>query len=360
LYLPEENPVSMPQATKLVTEVPLVSVIVLCRNEKRRIEPCLNTLIASDYPKERLEILVLDGMSDDGSRRIVEEIASTFPFVRLVDNPRKIIPAACNIGVREAKGELIMVVGAHAQYSADYITKCVDALIRYRACNAGGTWRILPGDESATAKAIAFALAHPFASGNAYVKVGSKRPRWADSAAFGCWKKEDLEKIGGWNENLAGSSDMDLNVRLKQAGGKILLHPDIQVGYYADSSFQSYWKHNFADGVWTTYVLKFGSKAWAWRHWVPMVFLLSLLASAALAPFSRAFGGAFAAILGSYLLATIISSIQISTREKQANFLLLLPLAFGIRHFAHGVGAIYGTCLLVLPGNRWIGRRGTG
>jgi GT2 family glycosyltransferase len=350
----------MPQIAKLMTDVPLVSVIVLCRNEKRRIAACLDTLIASDYPKERLEILVLDGMSDDGSRPIVEQIASKFPFVRLVDNPRRIIPAACNIGTREAKGEVIMVVGAHAQYSSDYITKCVDVLIRYKACNAGGTWRILPGDESATAKAIASALAHPFASGNAYVKVGAKRRRWADSAAFGCWKKEDLEKIGGWNEHLAGSSDMDLNVRLKQAGGKILLDPDIQVGYYADSSFRSYWKHNFADGVWTTYVLKFGSKAWAWRHWVPMAFLLSLLASAALALFSRTFGGVFAIIFGSYLLATIISSVQISAREKHAKFLLLLPLAFGIRHFAHGVGAIYGTCLLVLPGERWIGRRGMG
>jgi len=352
--------VRMEQVAKAMSDGPLVSVIVLCRNEELRIGACLDTLIASDYPKELLEILVLDGMSEDGSRRIVEEIASKFPCVRLVDNPRKISPAACNIGTREAKGEIILVVGAHAQYSSDYIRKCVDALIRYGACNAGGTWRILPGDESATAKAIASALAHPFASGNAYVKVGAKGPRWSDSAAFGCWKKEELEKIGGWNENLAGSSDMDLNVRLRQAGGRILLDPDIQVGYYADSNFQTYWKHNFADGVWTTYVLKFGSKAWAWRHWVPMAFLLSLLVSAALALFSRAFGGVFAAILGSYSLANIISSLQISAREKHANFLLLLPLAFGIRHFAHGVGAIYGTCLLVLPGERWMGRRGAG
>lgn len=339
-------------------DAPVVSVIVLCRNEERRIGQCLDTLIASDYPKDHLEILVLDGMSDDGSRRIVEETASMFPFVRLVDNPRKIIPAACNIGTREAKGEIIMVVGAHAQYPSDYISKCVDALIRYRACNAGGTWRILPGDGSATAKAIASALSHPFASGNAYVKIGAKGPRWADSAAFGCWRKEEVEKIGGWNENLAGSSDMDLNVRLRRAGGKIILDPAIQVGYYADSSFRSYCRHNFADGVWATYVLKFGSKAWAWRHWIPMAFLFSLIASATLALFLRAFGSVFATILGLYLSANIISSFYLSAREKRATFLVLLPLAFGIRHFAHGAGAIYGTCLMALPGQRRIGRRG--
>jgi glycosyltransferase involved in cell wall biosynthesis len=348
----------MSQTTSCTTGVPLVSVIVLCRNEEQRIEACLNTLIASDYSKERLEILVVDGMSEDRSRWIVEQIASKFPFVRLVDNPRKIIPAACNIGTREARGEIIMVVGAHAQYSSDYIRKCVDALIRYRACNAGGTWRILPGDESVTAKAIASALAHPFASGNAYVKVGANEPRWSDSAAFGCWKKEELEKIGGWNERLAGSSDMDLNARLKQAGGKILLDPDIKVGYYADSNFRSYWKHNFADGVWATYVLKFGSKAWSWRHWVPMVFLLSLLTTAALSFVLPIFKVVFVAVLSCYLFASVVSSIQLSARERNAKFLLLLPYTFGIRHLAHGAGALYGACLLAVPGERQIGRRG--
>jgi len=348
----------MDQTANLIPNVPAVSVIVLCRNEERRIRECLNTLIASDYPKERLEILVVDGMSEDRSREIIQEMSSEFRFVRLVDNPRKIIPAACNVGTSEAKGEFIMVVGAHAEYSPNYIRKCIDALIRYQASNAGGIWQILPADNSLAARVIALALGHRFASGNAYVKVGAKEPRWADSAAFGCWRKQELERIGGWNEKLAGSSDMDLNVRLKQAGGKILLDPSIKVGYYADSNFRSYLRHNFADGVWATYVLKFGSKAWAWRHWVPMGFLLSLLTTGALSFLSSRFGAVFLAILGSYLLVNIASSVQLATREKNAKFLFLLPFTFGIRHFAHGVGALYGACLLAVPGESRMGRRG--
>ena len=301
-----------------------VSVIVLCRNEERRIAACLETLIASDYPKDRLEFLVVDGMSEDGTRRIVEGIASKYSFVRLLDNPRKTVPAACNIGIRQAKGEVIMVVGAHSQYSPNYISTCVDCLIRYEACNAGGIWRILPGGETSISKTIAWALAHPFASGNAYVKVGSKEPRWADSAAFGCWKKELLEKVGGWNEKLAGSSDMDLNARLKEAGGRIILVPDIEVKYYADSTFQSFWAHNFADGVWATYVLKFRSKAWAWRHWVPMAFLLSLLVSGLLAFEWSIFQWVCAAILGCYAAASLVSTVQICTREKSVRCLPLL------------------------------------
>lgn len=342
-----------------MNDIPMVSVVVLCRNEERHIADCLETLIANDYPKESLEVLVADGMSEDGTRRIVEQIASRFPFVRLLDNPRKIVPAACNVGMRQAKGKYIMVAGAHARYPQDYISRCVDSLIRYQASNAGGTWRILPGGETLTAKSIALALAHPFASGNALIKVGAKGPRWADSAAFGCWEKQVLEKIGGWNEKLAGSSDMDLNVRLTGGGGRILLDPDIKVDYYADSNFRSYWKHNFADGLWATYVLKFRSKAWAWRHWIPMVFLLSLLGSAALALYWPLLGKLFLAILACYATFNLATAVQISVREKNIKYLVFLPLAFGIRHFAHGIGALYGVLLLVLPGNHWKGRRGS-
>lgn len=346
--LPQTNPMSLPA----------VSLVIPCRNEEKHIARCLDSIFENDYPTVQLEILVVDAMSADRTRTILAEYRQKWPMIRVLDNPKRLIPIAMNIGLRHAQGRVILKIDAHSTYPKDYISKCVESLIRFHADNAGGIWRIMPGNELPTAKAIALALAHPFASGNAYVKVGAKEPRWADSAAFGCWKKEVLEKIGGWNENLAGSSDMDLNARLKEAGGRILLDPEIQINYYADANFRSYWKHNFADGVWATYVLKFRSKAWAWRHWVPMVFLLSLLGSTVLALYSPIFGKLFVAILGCYVLASLAASVQISAREKNMNYLLVLPLTFGIRHFAHGIGALYGAILLALPGEHWKGRRG--
>jgi glycosyltransferase involved in cell wall biosynthesis len=332
--------------------------MIPCRNEQAHIAKCLDSIEANDYPKDRMEILVMDGASTDRTREILGDYQRRWPQIRVIDNPQKLIPIAMNIGLRQARGEVILKIDAHSTYPRNYIAKCVGSLTQYQADNAGGIWRILPAGETATAQAIALVLAHRFASGNAYVKVGAKEARWADSAAFGCWKKELLEKIGGWNEKLAGSSDMDLNARLKDAGGKILLLPDIKINYYADSNFRSYWKHNFADGVWATYVLKFGSKAWAWRHWAPMAFLLSLLASGSLAFRSPLFGVIFGSILGCYVLVNLACSIQISAREKSIRCLLLLPLAFAIRHFAHGIGALYGTLLLAVPGEHWKGRRG--
>lgn len=337
---------------------PEVALVIPCRNEQAHIAKCLDSILGNDYPKERMEILVVDAVSTDRTLEILTEYRQRWPQIRVIENPGKLIPIAMNIGLQQARSEMILKIDAHSTYPRNYIATCVESLEQYRADNAGGVWRILPGSHTATAEAIALVLAHPFASGNAYVKVGAKKPRWADSAAFGCWKKETLEGIGGWNEKLAGSSDMDLNARLKDAGGRILLVPDIQINYYADSNFRSYWRHNFADGVWATYVLKFRSKAWAWRHWVPMGFVFSLLLFGSLTFRSPVFAAIGVSIIVCYLATTVASSIQISAREKNIRCLPLLPLAFGIRHFAHGIGALYGALLLAVPGEHWKGRRG--
>ncbi len=318
---------------------------------------CLDSILANDYPKDRLEVLILDGMSEDRTRSIAEDFAKSYPFIRLVENRKRTIPAAMNTGIRHAKGEVVIKLDAHSLYAANHISACVRYQKEYGAANVGGVWRILPGAATAIAEAIVQALASSFGSGNAHVKVGAKEPRWADSAAFGCWRKNTLEKIGGWNEKLAGSSDMDLNARLKDAGGRILLVPDIQISYFADSDLRSFWLHNFADGVWATYVLKFRSKAWAWRHWVPLAFVSSLIGLATLAFFLPALWWAFLAIAGAYAMANLAASVRISVRERKPEYLPTLPLVFAVRHIAHGLGALFGLFLVLLPGKHWEGRQ---
>jgi hypothetical protein len=263
-----------------------------------------------------------------------------------------------NISLQHARGQVILKIDAHSSYPRNYISRCVKSLIQFQAENAGGICRILPANESTTAKAIALSLAHPFASGNACVKVGAKEPRWADSAAFGCWKKDTLVKIGGWNEKLAGSSDMDLNARIRSSGGRILLAPDIVVTYYADATLRAFWKHNFADGVWATYVLKFRSKAWSWRHWAPLAFTGSLLGCLLFSLAIPSFIYLSAMSAGAYAVANLAASVQIALRERLLRCLPVLPLAFAIRHIAHGLGALLGLALVLLPGEHWKGRRG--
>jgi len=339
-------------------EWPLVSVIVPCRNEEKHIARCLDSVLASDYPKDRLEIVVVDGMSDDRTREIVKRYAGEHGCVRLVDNLKRGVPEAFNLGIRHAVGDTIMLMSAHSTCKADYIRLCVQHQAESGAENVGGICKIAPGADTSVARAITLALGHRFGSGNAMVKVGASKPTWSDSAAFGCYKKALFDRIGFFDERLKSSSDLDLNVRIKAAGGRILLVPQIVVSYTADDTWRKFRAHNFADGVWISYVLKYGRNAFSWRHWIPAAFVFSLVSSFALAlirPFFLWMGLGISAL---YLIASLTASTQIAIREKSLRQFLLLPIAFATRHIPHGLGALLGLVLVVIPGEHWKGRRG--
>jgi glycosyltransferase involved in cell wall biosynthesis len=352
------DPLSESASFPVQETLPFVSVIVPCRNEQRHIAQCLDSILANDYPSDRMEILVVDGMSEDCTREIVKEYAEKNPKVRLIDNPEKIIPAAMNTGILHAKGDTIIKMDAHSTYRRNHIGMCVAYQEKYRAENVGGIWKMLPGSDTAEARAIVLGLAHRFGSGNARIKVGASQPIWSDSVSFGCFRKELFSRIGMFNERLRRSSDMDLNMRIRAAGGGILLVPEIMVNYYADPNLKAFWKHNFADGVWATYVLKFGSKAWSWRHWVPLAFVLALVGLFALSPLISWCFWLGLGIAGAYFLVSLMVSLQIALREKSLKLFFLLPIVFAMRHFAHGLGAALGLVLTVLPGQLWKGSRG--
>jgi len=335
---------------------PFVSVLLACRNEEKYIARCLDSILVNDYPKDRLEILVMDGMSMDRTRGIVHEYAKRCSSLRLLDNPDRSFPAAMNTGIRNSSGSLIIIAGAHAVYQSDHISTCVRFQQESGAENVGGALQVEPGAESPFAQAIAAGLASRFGSGNSHVKTGVQKPIWADTAAFGCYRRELFDKIGMFDERLLGSSDLDLNRRLRIAGGRILLVPDVVVRYFADATWPAFWRHNFADGFWVTYVLKFGSKAWSWRHWIPFALVASLAVTLALSFIWHSFIWIFLAISGSYAVANIGASAKMAVRKRKGELLLLLPGTFAGRHFAFGAGTSFGLLLLLLPGVRWRGR----
>jgi hypothetical protein len=207
------------------------------------------------------------------------------------------------------------------------------------------------------AGAIARALASTFGSGNAYVKTGTKQPIWADTAAFGCYRRELFDRIGYFDERLLGSSDMDFNRRVLAAGGRILLVPEIVIRYFADATLAGFWRHNFADGVWASYVLKFGRRAFCLRHWIPLMFVASLVGSVVLSFVWYAVIWLLLAIAGAYVAADLGASAAIAIREREPAYMLLLPGIFAVRHFAHGLGALLGLLLVAAPGEHWKGRR---
>ena len=321
----------------------LVSIIIPCRNEGKFIGQCLDAIINQNYLKDKLEVLVIDGMSEDETRKIIKNYSEKFPFIKLLDNPKKFTNFAFNIGIKRAKGEVIMLIGAHASYERDYISKCVKYSKEYGADNIGGTVKIIPKTNTLIAKTIALSLSNPFGVGNAYYKSGySGQPKWVDTVFGGCYRKEIFKKIGLFNENLVRSQDIEFNLRLKKAGGKILLVPDIIAYYYPKSNFKEFFVHNFKDGIWAIYPLKFVKIPLCLRHYIPLIFVLGLLGTGLLGIFFPIFFWLFLFIFGSYFLVANYFSVKISTKEKDIRFLFLMPVAFACRHIGYGLGSIWG------------------
>ena len=337
-----------------MTSKPTISIVIPCRNEGVFISTCLESILKNDYDHSKLEILVVDGMSEDSTISIIKDYARQHPFIKLLQNSRRITPAALNVGIRVAQGDIIIRMDVHASYAKDYLDKCVRNLLNHGADNVGGIWITLPREDTLMGNAIALALSHVFGAGNAYFRTGSKTPRWVDTVPFFCCRKQIFDKVGLFDENLARSQDMDFNRRLKEAGGRILLVPDIVSYYYARSTLAAFSKHNFVDGFWTIYPLRFGKRIFNWRHLVPLAFVTSVIGSAILSVFSSFFSLMAIGILSSYFLVSIAVSIQLAIKHKRPMYMLALPMAFTARHIPYGLGSSYG--LLRLASAKWFWR----
>lgn len=311
-----------------------VSIIVPCLNEERFIARCLDSIVANDYPKEKVEILVVDGMSKDRTREIIEryKIQDTKYNIQLLDNLKITTPAAMNVGIKNSQGDIIIKMDAHSVYAKDYISKCVQHLEESGADNVGGVLQSVPATDTLVAKTIAICLSHIFGAGGAYFRTGTEKPREVDTVAFGCYKKEVFEKIGLFNEDMAKIEDLELNYRLRKAGGKIMLFPDIKALYYPSSdNLTSFFKHNFVDGIWATYPLKYGFHV-SPRHFFPLIFVITIVIS-----------------IWPYILVSLFFSAKLVIEKKDWRLLYAMPLVFATRHIAYGFGSVVGLAKSLKP-----------
>jgi len=306
-----------------------VSIIIACRNEEKYIGKCLDSIISQNYPKEKIEVLIIDGMSEDKMKEIVKNYSENYPFIKIFENPQRYTSFGLNVGIKNSKGKIIIRMDAHASYEKDYISKCLKYLKEYNVDNVGGVIKTLPAKNTIVAKAIALALSSRFGVASDF-RLGSKTPKFVDTVFGGCYKKEVFEKIGYYNENLIRSQDLEFNLRLKKAGRKILLVPEILAYYYSQDNFRDFFWHNFRDGVWATYPLKFVKIPFRQRHYLPLIFILTL-------PLS----------IWPYILFSFFFSAQITVREKDFRYLFLMPIAFAYRHFSYGLGSIWGLIKLL-------------
>jgi len=323
----------------------LVSVLVPCRNEKIFIKKCFESIIANDYPKNKLEILIIDGMSEDGTRDIIKQYINKYPYIRLLDNPRKITSCALNKGIKNAKGEIIAWMSAHNEYQKTHISKCVRYLKEFNVDAVGGIIIPIPGDNSFIGKTICAVISNLFGVGTSAHKTEpiEKTPHITDTAFGVCYKKEVFKKVGLFNEKLIRGQDMEFALRLKKAGLKILLAPEIASHYYTRSGLKSFLKHNFTNGVWAILPFKYTNIIpVSLRHLIPLIFVLSLIGLGISAFFSLVSLLSFLLIVGLYFLCNFCFSLQIAIREKDLRLLFLMPVMFFIFHFSYGLGSVWG------------------
>jgi glycosyltransferase involved in cell wall biosynthesis len=342
-------------ATASNNQNPLISVIIPCRNEEKYIALCLDTIMANDYPREKIEVFVVDGMSTDATRSILREYGKKHDSVKVFDNPKKILAAAWNIGIRSAKGDIIMCLNAHALFMPDYISKCVNYLREYQADYVGGIIETLPRGGSFIEKSISLVLSSPFGVGNSYFRIGANKPIWADTAAFGGYKREVFEKVGLYNEELTRSQDMEFHLRLKKIGARILLAPDMRCKYYIRSDFKNFLRDSFVNGFWTIYPLRYNRIAISLRHLIPLFFVLSLISSLILSLRARVFLLAFVFILGLYALVSICFSVSVAIKKKDLLLILFMPIVFAILHLQYGLGTSYAAIKVLLSPGFWAG-----
>jgi cellulose synthase/poly-beta-1,6-N-acetylglucosamine synthase-like glycosyltransferase len=318
-------------------EAPFVSVIVPMRNERRYIERCMRSLAAQSYPRDRFEVIVVDGGSTDGSRELVESFADSLPNLRVLENRGKHTSRGLNIGLAFARGEVIVRVDAHASVAQDFLTQGVEALRRTEADAVGGPISTL-GD-GPTGEAIALAVASPFGVGNAVFRY-SQREQWTDTVAFPAYRRDVFDRIGPFAE-IDGGEDDEFHLRLLDAGGRVLLTPAISSTYFARRSFGELTRQYFGYGQAKVVVLSRHPRRMRLRQLVPSAFVVSLVAASIVALFGGLLVLPLVLIAGAYVAALTGGSLGLALRHGWRHA-LRLPLAFMCMHVAYGVGFLSG------------------
>jgi succinoglycan biosynthesis protein ExoA len=212
---------------KMTANLPFVSVIMPVRNEEAYIERSLRAVLAQTYPPERFEIIIADGISTDDTREIIRQIQQTAKIsIEIVENSGRIAPTGLNRAIERVKGEIIVRVDGHCEIEKDYIENCVRHLLADNAEAVGGSIETI--GETYSAQAIALAMSSRFGVGNSAFRTVKNQRMYVDTVAFPGYKKEVLEKIGLFNEELVRNQDDEYNYRLRKSGGRVLLAPEIQ------------------------------------------------------------------------------------------------------------------------------------
>lgn len=324
----------------------MLSVIMPIYNEEKYIAKCLDSILEQDYPKEDMELLLCDGMSRDKTREIIIEYQKKYPWIQLLDNPKKIAPCAMNVGINASKGDVIIRLDAHVTYPDNYFSLLVKKLNELPdAENVGAICNTLPVNDTLVAQSIAAVLSSSFGMGNSHFRVGATEMMEVDTVPFGCFHRALFDRIGYFDEELIRNQDDEFNGRIIKNGGKIYLLPQLVIDYYARDKVSKVYKMFYQYGLFKPLVnKKLGSPATV-RQFFPLLFVLGLLLGPFMGFVSKWFLMAYAGVILLYFCLATYFSLKDSKNPK---LILLQDWTYFVVHFAYGWGYLRGLVKLLL------------
>jgi GT2 family glycosyltransferase len=316
---------------------PTVSIIIPCRNEFDYIEDCIESVLNQKNVPGEIEIIVVDGMSDDGSKEILNKIESLNSNVIILENKKKVTPVAFNLGIKKATGKFICIMGAHAVYNKYYLANSLQLMKDFPDVYCVGGPIISKG-KSWFGKAVAYTMSSFMGVGNANHRFPDYEG-FAEMACFPFFRNEVFSKIGYYNESLIRNQDDEFCSRLRNSGYKIYISPTIKSTYFVRDSVQRLIRQYFGYGLFKPLSLRNFYGGRRIRHFIPMIFVLYLLSL----PIS------FYCLCWLYPLMIYILLLVVTIIISGLHFVsrLYLLITFPIIHISYGCGFLIGLLKLV-------------
>ena len=320
-----------------------VSIIVPCYNEERTIRLLLDALYTQTFVRDDMEVVIADGMSTDGTRKAIASFQQDSPDleIRVIDNPKRHIPAGLNAALAAALGEYVIRLDAHSIPDKDYVVRSLEDLEKGFGDTVGGVWDIRPGGRNWVSRSIAAAATSPMGTGNASYRYATKA-EIVDTVPFGAFRKSYLEQIGGWDERLLSNEDYELNMRIKKLGGKVWLDPAIRCVYFTRTTFSALARQYWRYGYWKAQMLKRYPATALWRQFLPPLLVANLVFFLILSIWFIPARWLLVLEAALYVLTLLGIGINSAIKKHDSALIIGVPGAVAIMHLVWGTGLLYG------------------